>query len=82
MPDRLTGEKIPLGARILAVAEAYEAMTAGRGCNRLAPPSALERVTEGSGSEFDPAMVEALRRSVQDGSLDFATPEEALPVSA
>jgi diguanylate cyclase (GGDEF)-like protein/putative nucleotidyltransferase with HDIG domain len=82
MPDRLVGEKIPLGARILAVSEAYEAMTAGRGCTRLAPPSALERVTDGSGSEFDPAIVEALRRCVQDGSLDFATPEEALPASA
>jgi diguanylate cyclase (GGDEF)-like protein/putative nucleotidyltransferase with HDIG domain len=82
MPDRLAGDKIPLGARILAVAEVYEAMTAGRGCTRLGPPSALDRVTEGSGSEFDPLIVEALRRSVQDGSLDLATPEEALPVSA
>jgi diguanylate cyclase (GGDEF)-like protein/putative nucleotidyltransferase with HDIG domain len=81
-PDGLSGDKIPLGARIIGVAEVYEAMTAGRGCTRLAPAMALERVTEGSGSEFDPAIVEALRRSVQDGSLDLATPQEALPATA
>ncbi|HEV2036631.1 MAG TPA: diguanylate cyclase [Candidatus Dormibacteraeota bacterium] len=81
-PDGLAGDKIPIGARILGVAEAYEAMTAGRGCTRLAPPAALERVIGGSGTEFDPEVVEALRRSVQEGSLDLSAPEEALPVSA
>ena len=81
-PDGLAGNKIPIGARILAVAEAYEATTAGRGCTRLAPPEALERVTAGSGSEFDPEVVEALRRSVQDGSLDLTAPPEALPATA
>ena len=81
-PDGLAGDKIPIGARILAVAESYESITAGRGCARLAPAEALERVTAGSGSEFDPEIVEALRRCVQDGSLELATPEEALPVTA
>jgi diguanylate cyclase (GGDEF)-like protein/putative nucleotidyltransferase with HDIG domain len=81
-PDGLAGPRIPIGARILAVAEAYEAMTAGRGCPRLAPPEALEQVTEGSGSEFDPEVVEALRRCVQDGSLDLTTPRDALPATA
>jgi diguanylate cyclase (GGDEF)-like protein/putative nucleotidyltransferase with HDIG domain len=81
-PDGLARDKIPVGARILAIAEAYEAMTAGRGCARLNPAAALERVTEGSGTEFDPEVVEALRRSVQDGSLDLSAPEAALPVSA
>ena len=81
-PDGLAGDKIPIGARILAVAESYESITAGRGCARLAPAAALERVTAGSGSEFDPEIVEALRRCVQDGSLELATPEEALPVTA
>jgi diguanylate cyclase (GGDEF)-like protein/putative nucleotidyltransferase with HDIG domain len=81
-PDGLAGETIPIGARILAVAEVYEALTAGRGCIQLNGPAALERVTSGSGSEFDPAIVEALRRSVQDGSLDLAAPQEALPATA
>jgi diguanylate cyclase (GGDEF)-like protein len=81
-PDGLAGETIPIGARIIAVAEVYEALTAGRGCTQLSGPAALERVTGASGSEFDPAIVEALRRSVQDGSLDLATPQEALPATA
>jgi response regulator RpfG family c-di-GMP phosphodiesterase len=81
-PDGLAGTKIPIGARILAVSEAYEAMTAGRGCTRLAPAQALELATKGSGSEFDPEVVDALRRSVQDGSLDLTAPQEALPATA
>jgi diguanylate cyclase (GGDEF)-like protein len=81
-PDGLAGEKIPLGSRIIAVAEAYEAMTAGRGCERLAPVAALERITERSGTEFDPAIVEALGRTIRDGSLDLVTPDLALPAVA
>jgi diguanylate cyclase (GGDEF)-like protein len=81
-PDGLAGEKIPLGSRIIAAAEAYEAMTAGRGCERLAPVAALERITEGSGTEFDPAIVEALGRTIRDGSLDLVTPDLALPAVA
>ena len=81
-PDGLAGEKIPFGSRIIAVAEAYEAMTAGRGCERLAPVAALERITERSGTEFDPAIVEALGRTIRDGSLDLVTPDLALPAVA
>jgi diguanylate cyclase (GGDEF)-like protein len=81
-PDGLAGEKIPLGSRIIAAAEAYEAMTAGRGCERLAPMAALERITEGSGTEFDPAIVEALGRTIRDGSLDLVIPDRALPAVA
>jgi diguanylate cyclase (GGDEF)-like protein len=81
-PDSLAGEKIPLGARIIAVAEVFEALTAGRGCVRLAPLAALDLITEGSGSQFDPAIVEALGRTIRDGSLDLVTPDLALPASA
>jgi putative nucleotidyltransferase with HDIG domain len=78
-PDGLVGEKIPFGSRIIAAAEAFEAMTAGRGCARLGPMEALDRITEGSGSEFDPAVVEALSRTLRDGSLDLVTPDMSLP---
>ena len=78
-PDGLVGEKIPLGARIIAIAEAFEALTAGRGCDRLGPMEALDRITEGSGTEFDPVVVDALGRAVRDGSLDLITPDLSLP---
>ena len=81
-PDGLAGEKIPQSARIIAVAETFEALTAGRGFERQAPNEALARIFEGSGSEFDPAIVEALSRAIRDGSLDLVTPDLALPAVA
>jgi diguanylate cyclase (GGDEF)-like protein len=59
-PDRLSAEEIPLEARILAVADAYEAMIADRpyraGMPREAARAELQRC---SGSQFDPAVVRA-----------------------
>jgi len=81
-PDGLAGEYIPRPARILAVAEAYEALTAGRGCERMTPQAALEKLKLGSGSEFDPHLVEALARAVAEGSLEPALPAVALPAAA
>ena len=61
-PDRLRGEEIPLGARIIFVADAYDAMTSERVYRRpLAPEEALEELERCSGSQFDPAIVEAFR---------------------
>lgn len=81
-PDGLAGEKIPLGGRIIAVAETFEALTAGRGFERQSAAVALERVSEGSGSEFDPAIVESLGKALRDGSLDLVTPDLSLPATA
>jgi diguanylate cyclase (GGDEF)-like protein len=81
-PDGMAGEDIPLAARILAVAESYEAMTAGRGCERLSVAAALERLQAGSGSEFDPAILLALSKAVGDGSLESILPAVALPAVA
>lgn len=82
--DRWDGsaDKVPLIARILAVSERYEALTAGRGCARVAPQDALARVKEGTGTEFDPAVVDALGRAVQDGGLELNLPDIALPAVA
>src|SRR5690348_15164712 len=73
-PDGKAAEGIPKLARILAVAEGYEAMTAGRGCERMTSLKALELVKAGSGSEFDPAFVEALARAVLEGGLEPGLP--------
>src|SRR6202158_3186548 len=81
-PDGMAGEDIPLAARILADAEGYEAMTAGRGCERLSVTGALERLKAGSGSEFDPAILEALTKAAGDGSLESILPAVALPAVA
>jgi HD-GYP domain-containing protein (c-di-GMP phosphodiesterase class II) len=81
-PDGLAGEKIPLGARILAVAELYEALTAGRNAEQLEALRAFDRVSEGAGSLFDPAIVDALGQSIRDGSLELYIADLALPATA
>jgi hypothetical protein len=55
-PDGLAGEAIPIGARVIAVCDAYEAMTSHRPYRpALAEPLARERIIEGTGTQFDPA---------------------------
>jgi diguanylate cyclase (GGDEF)-like protein/putative nucleotidyltransferase with HDIG domain len=77
-----TGKDIPLLARILAVAERFEAATAGRGCVRATPQVAQGQVVAGAGTEFDPAVVDALGRAVRDGSFELNLPDLALPAVA
>ncbi|MET1115765.1 MAG: HD domain-containing phosphohydrolase [Comamonas sp.] len=58
-PDGLCGAAIPLGARILAVADAYEDLRSGRiDGQALSPPDARRALIAGSGSRFDPAVIE------------------------
>ncbi len=59
-PDHLKAEEIPLYARILAVADAYEAMTSERPYRRaLSPIEALTELERCSGTQFDPKIVAA-----------------------
>ena len=60
-PSRLPGDKIPVEAKILAVADAYEAMTAERVYKRAMATAEAEReLHEQSGSQFDANVVAAL----------------------
>jgi diguanylate cyclase (GGDEF)-like protein len=59
-PDGLAGEAIPLGARIICVCDAYDAMVTDRPYRRGTDrESALEELQRCSGSQFDPRVVEA-----------------------
>jgi diguanylate cyclase (GGDEF)-like protein len=59
-PDRLAGEDIPLGARIVSVADAFAAMTADRPYRRArSAAAALVELRDCAGSQFDPAVVAA-----------------------
>jgi diguanylate cyclase (GGDEF)-like protein len=67
-PHGLAGEQIPLEARILAVADAYEAMTADRPYrNALGHDAAREQLRECAGTQFDPRVVEAFLRVLHPG---------------
>ncbi|MFN8637987.1 MAG: HD domain-containing phosphohydrolase [Dehalococcoidia bacterium] len=60
-PDGLEGDSIPLGARIVAVADVYDALRSNRAYRRAWTREAtLELLTAESGSHFDPACVEAV----------------------
>lgn len=57
-PDQLAGERIPLGARIVSVADAYDAMTTQRPYNRVrSEAEAVARLRAGAGMYWDPDVV-------------------------
>ena len=65
-PRGLRGGEIPLGARILAVADAYEAMTNDRAYRRsIGRWRAREELRRGAGTQFDEVVVEAFLRAVE-----------------
>jgi HD-GYP domain-containing protein (c-di-GMP phosphodiesterase class II) len=60
-PDGLVGEEIPIGARIILAADAYHAMTSDRPYRTaMSHAEAMEELTKGAGTQFDPSVVEAL----------------------
>jgi GAF domain-containing protein len=65
-PHGLAGEAIPLGARIIFVCDAWHAMTSDRPYRDALPADeAIRRLREGSGSQFDPAVVDAFCELMQ-----------------
>ena len=65
-PDGLAGEEIPIDARIIAVADAFDAMTANRSYRLpVDREQALLRIERGAGSQFDPRVVEAFAAVVR-----------------
>ena len=62
-PDGLKGEEIPIGARILAVVDVYDALTTDRPYRRALPHEvALKMICDESGTHFDPQVVSAFIR--------------------
>lgn len=65
-PDGLDGERIPLGSRIIAVADAFDAMTSDRVYRpALSPEVAFVELQKGRGSQFDPQIVDLFRLAHQ-----------------
>ena len=65
-PDRLRGDEIPLGARIVAVCDAYEAMTADRSYSAAVPHEvACQELGRSAGTQFDTRVVEAFLTEIE-----------------
>lgn len=65
-PDGIAGEAIPLGARIIAVADSFDAMTSDRPYRRaMTFETALAEIRRNSGIQFDAAIVEAFERAMR-----------------
>jgi len=80
-PDGLKGEAIPLTARILAVADVYDALTSSRAYRgSWSREAALKEIERQAGTQFDPAVVTAFA-AIIDG-LPEAMPEEPRPEAA
>ncbi len=71
-PNGLSGEAIPLEARIVAVADTFDAITRDRVHRKMMTISeAIAEVTRNAGTQFDPAVVEAFLRAVDAGEVVF-----------
>ena len=66
-PTGLKGDEIPLGARIISVADAYQALTSNRPYRKAySKEDAMKIIREGSGTQFDPNIVEILLKMLKN----------------
>lgn len=69
-PEGLKGEEIPLGARIMAVADSFDAMTSDRPYRKaMGVEEALAEIVNNSGTQFDPKIVDVFVQIIRDESL-------------
>jgi len=70
-PDGLRGEEIPIGSRIIAVCDAFDAMIADRPYRTgISPAAAMRELERCAGSQFDPAVVEAFRETLNEPAVN------------
>ena len=81
-PEGLKGEDIPLGSRIIIVADAYEAMTSDRIYRKaIGHERAMEQLTKYKGIQFDPKVVRALEQVVQKKGKDAFEVSDLPPIN-
>jgi diguanylate cyclase (GGDEF)-like protein/putative nucleotidyltransferase with HDIG domain len=78
-PDGLKGEEIPIGARILAVVDSFDALSSDRQYRRALPPcEAMKELSMLAGTSLDPAVVEVLQHQYPELE-KLASGQPALP---
>jgi putative two-component system response regulator len=82
-PQGLRKDEIPIGARIVAVADAYDCITHTRSYREaLSPERAVQIITQDAGSHFDPVIAEALVKLAERDGLEPQLPQPAAPLLA
>ncbi|MCK4604164.1 MAG: HD domain-containing protein [Deltaproteobacteria bacterium] len=68
----IKGEKIPIEAKVLSVADVYDALVSDRPYRKAVSPfKAKEIIVKGSGKDFDPKVVDAFIRAFQNGEMEI-----------
>ena len=71
-PNGMKGEEIPLFARIIGVADAFDAMTANRVYRKQMDISyVLGEIQKGRGTQFDPQMADILLQLIDEGQINL-----------
>ncbi len=72
-PQGLSGGSIPLFARIIAIADAYHAITSDRSYRKaLSPELAKTKLMQGAGSQFDPLLIELFLGTMEPTEMPLA----------
>jgi HD-GYP domain-containing protein (c-di-GMP phosphodiesterase class II) len=72
-PDGLSGDAIPLEARIVALADALDSITSATSYKAArSMEEAIHEIRAGAGTQFDPELVSAFDRLVASGAMDVA----------
>lgn len=75
-PDGLAGEEIPFIARIISVADAYDAMTSNRVYRKhLSNDEVMQELKKGEGKQFDPAVSDAMIRLLREKRIKNISPD-------
>jgi HD-GYP domain-containing protein (c-di-GMP phosphodiesterase class II) len=82
-PHGLIGEAIPIGARVVAVADAFDAMTSNRPYRAALPhEEAIRRIRAGAGRQWDPVVVGVFLKLVSEGRVEVEGTDVPLHVPA
>jgi putative nucleotidyltransferase with HDIG domain len=77
-PTGIAGGKIPLGSRIISVADTYDVMTSRDSYRRpVSPEAAMEELRRVAGTQLDPTVVEAFIRMILEQGVAFSHTDEA-----
>jgi HD-GYP domain-containing protein (c-di-GMP phosphodiesterase class II) len=81
-PDRLKGVAIPLIARIISVADTFDAMTTNRPYQKaIELDYTLKKIKNNAGIKFDPQVVDALIKAIDNGDINVGlAPNRAIAI--